>query len=139
MSSSGSSHDATQNQVTIAYINFYDTELSSDKVVTVQNMQSVTYFFKTCGEKAVRSNQNAMQVSNQLRGTVKQSTSFVRRKTSLYVRLIAHLESYSYHKSTRCTIFSLYFVTMSLHVSGPFVAHHQEAKCIMWQRYLFYF
>jgi hypothetical protein len=55
MSSSGSSHDATLNQVMIAYINFYDTELRSDKVVTVQNMQSVTYCFKKCGQKAVRS------------------------------------------------------------------------------------
>jgi hypothetical protein len=27
--------------------------------------------------------------------------------------------------------FSLHFVTTPLHVSGPFVAHHQEAKCIM--------
>jgi hypothetical protein len=27
--------------------------------------------------------------------------------------------------------FSLYCVTTCLHVSGPFVAHHQEAKFIM--------
>jgi hypothetical protein len=73
-----SSHDATQNQVMITYINFYDTELRSEKVVTIQNMQSVTYFLKMCGQMAVSSNQNAMQVSVQLHEKVKQSTSFVR-------------------------------------------------------------
>jgi hypothetical protein len=39
----------------------------------------------------------------------------------------------SYNKPTWCTVFSLYFGTTLLHVSGPFVAHHQAAKCIMWQ------
>lgn len=75
-----SSHDATQNQVMITYIKFYDAELRSEKVVTIQNMQSVTYFVKKCGQTAVSSNQNAMQVSVHFREKVKQSTSFVWRK-----------------------------------------------------------
>jgi hypothetical protein len=75
-----SSRDATQNQVTITYINFYNTELRSEKVVTIQNMQSVTYFLKMFGQMAVSSNLNVMQVSVQLRGRIKHSTTFVRRK-----------------------------------------------------------
>jgi hypothetical protein len=31
----------------------------------------------------------------------------------------------------------IYFVTTPLQVSGSFVAHHQDAKCMMWQWYLF--
>jgi hypothetical protein len=38
---------------------------------------------------------------------------------------------YLYNKPTQCTIFSL-CVTTPLHVLGPFVAHHQEAECIIW-------
>jgi hypothetical protein len=33
-------------------------------------------------------------------------------------------------------ISSLYCVTTPLHVSGPFVAPHQEAECIVWQMLL---
>jgi hypothetical protein len=36
-------------------------------------------------------------------------------------------------------LFSLHYVTTLLRVSGPFVAHHQEVKRIMWQRQLFAF
>jgi hypothetical protein len=50
-----------------------------------------------------------------------------------YVWLIVHHELYLYNKPTRCTVFSLYCVTTPLHVSGPFVTHHQEAECIMWR------
>jgi hypothetical protein len=38
-----------------------------------------------------------------------------------------------YNKPTRCTIFSLYCVTTPLHILSPFVAHHQETECTMWQ------
>jgi hypothetical protein len=55
------------------------------------------------------------------------------------VWLTVHLELYFCNKPTRCTIFSVYYVTTPLHVSGLFVAHHQEAERIMWQWYLFYF
>jgi len=40
-----SSHDATQNQVMITYINFYGSELRSEKFVTIQNKQSVSHLF----------------------------------------------------------------------------------------------
>jgi hypothetical protein len=47
--------------------------------------------------------------------------------------LTVRLALYLYSKPTRCTVFfSLSWATTFLHVSGPFVAHHQEAKCIMW-------
>jgi hypothetical protein len=49
-----------------------------------------------------------------------------------YVRLTMHLELYLYNEPTQCTIFSLYYVTTPLQVSGSFVAHHQEDECIMW-------
>jgi hypothetical protein len=55
-----------------------------------------------------------------------------------HVRLTVHLELYLYNKPTRCTLFSLYCITTPLHVSGPFVAHHQEAECIVWQMVLVY-
>jgi hypothetical protein len=29
--------------------------------------------------------------------------------------------------------FSLYYVTTPVDVSGPFIAHHQEAEYIMWR------
>jgi hypothetical protein len=53
-----------------------------------------------------------------------------------HVWLTVHLELYLYNKPTRFTIFSLYYITTPLHVSGPFVAHHQEAECIVWQMVL---
>jgi len=62
----------------ITYINFYDNELISEEVVTIQNTQSVTYFLKLCGQMAVSSNQNAMQRT--VTRKAKQSTSFVRIK-----------------------------------------------------------
>jgi hypothetical protein len=44
-----------------------------------------------------------------------------------------HLQLHLRNNPTRCTIFSYYYFTTPLHVSGPFVAHHQEAECIMWR------
>jgi hypothetical protein len=35
--------------------------------------------------------------------------------------------------------FLLYFFTTPLHVSGSFLAHHHDVKCIMWQLYFFNF
>jgi hypothetical protein len=50
--------------------------------------------------------------------------------------VVTKTHSYAYNKPTQCTIFSFYYFTTPLHVSGPFVAHHQEAECIMWQMVL---
>jgi hypothetical protein len=47
-----------------------------------------------------------------------------------------YLGSYLYNKLNKMHYFSLYFVTTPLHISGPFVAHHQEAECIMWRMVL---
>jgi hypothetical protein len=42
-------------------------------------------------------------------------------------------------RSNTMHCFPLYFVTTPPHVLGPFVAHHQDAECIMWQWYCFTF
>jgi hypothetical protein len=47
-----------------------------------------------------------------------------------------HLELYLYNKPRWCTMFSSYYVTTPIHVSVPFVAHHQEGECIMWRMVL---
>jgi hypothetical protein len=41
-----------------------------------------------------------------------------------------------YNKPPQCTAFSLHSVTTPLHVSSPFVAHNQEAECVMWKMVL---
>jgi hypothetical protein len=47
-----------------------------------------------------------------------------------YVWLTVHLKLYLCNKSTQCTIFSLHYITIPLHVSSPIVANHQEAEVL---------
>jgi hypothetical protein len=52
-----------------------------------------------------------------------------------HVWLTVHLELYCIMNQHDALFFSL--ITLPrLHVSGPFVAHHQEAECIVWRMVL---
>jgi hypothetical protein len=61
--------------------------------------------------------------------SVSNATVFVTIATCFSKNL--QLSGYLCNKLTRCTIFSLYCVTTQLHGTGPFVAHYQEAECIV--------
>jgi hypothetical protein len=55
---------------------------------------------------------------------------FLNDLNKFYVWLTLHLQLYLYSKQTRCTIYLHFNKLPYLYVSGPFVAHHQEATSV---------